>query len=338
MKPRLFIGSSSEALPIAGKIRELLGNDVECHIWNRTFNLGDSTLDSLRRQVLLADFALLIVTPDDPISKRGEQGYSPRDNVLFELGLFMGALGPKKCFYLVVTDKRKGDSREVLILSDLDGITRLGLEIREGNHDAELQAQCAALKAAIERKSRNLELSVLPSTSLAIGYFRNFVMQVCKAFARTSRFTVGNQEFDLTTGAYDFWIVLPDAVNKASHAGYHEFARSRGLVEVAIVGDDQARPFPFFVSTIVEEGRLQMFDYPTTLRAAYDAVAIAGGNNLSDEEQAMLEERETRNFESTLLTLLENADAAGFKRRVHIISESELPAEKKQAAGTRNRK
>jgi Predicted nucleotide-binding protein containing TIR-like domain len=326
MKPRLFIGSSSEALPIAKKMREILIDDVDIYIWNQTFNLGDNTLDSLRRQVLLSDFALLVVTPDDPVSKRERDGYSARDNVLFELGLFMGLLGPRKCFFLVVTDKRKGAVKEVFTPSDLDGITWLSLEIGDEDYEAALRERCDMLLAAINRTSRSLELSLLPSTSLAIGYFNNFILHVCNAFSNASAFEVGDQTFDLTNYAYDFTIVLPNPPNNASQQGYRKFARKRKLVEVKIDGANGARPFPFFVSSTIENGRLQMFDYPTTLKAAYDAIEIAGDGDLSEEEQSDLEQRETRNFESTLRKLLKDSEAAEFCDNIHIISESELPA------------
>jgi len=326
MKPRLFIGSSSEALPIAKKMREILIDDVDAYIWNQTFNLGDNTLDSLRRQVLLSDFAILVVSPDDPVSKREHHGYSARDNVLFELGLFMGALGPRKCFFLVITDSRKGATKEVFTPSDLDGITWLSLEINDEDYDAKLWERFTMLLAAINRTSRKLELSVLPSTSLAIGYFNNFILHVCRTFSKERAFKVGDQTFDLTKGAYDFTIVLPDPPSNASHEGYGKFATARELVEVEIVVPNGPRPFPFFVSLTVQNGRLQMFDYPTTLKAAYEAIEIAGDGNLSEEEQSDLEERETRNFESTLKKLLKKSEAAGFCDNIHIVYESELPA------------
>ena len=39
------------------------------------------------------DFAVMILSPDDMTESRDQSYASPRDNVLFELGLFMGRLG-----------------------------------------------------------------------------------------------------------------------------------------------------------------------------------------------------------------------------------------------------
>jgi predicted nucleotide-binding protein len=47
------------------------------------------------------DFAILVLTPDDLTQSRGKQQPSPRDNVVFELGLFIGALGRDRVFMVV---------------------------------------------------------------------------------------------------------------------------------------------------------------------------------------------------------------------------------------------
>ncbi len=339
MKPRLFIGSSSEVLSIAEKVQELLIQDVEGHLWDqRTFGLGEHTLDSLRREVLLSDFALLIVSPDDQIVKRGKETYTARDNILFELGLFMGALGPRRSFYLVITDKRKHELREVEIPSDLAGISRLQLELTDDNFEWALRAQCTKLKDAIRRSANDPELSILPSTSLAIGYFKNFVLQVCRVLYRTPDLKVEGRTFDLTRDIFDFNIVLPDSALDASHAGFLKFTRSRKLTQIQVTGDDQSRRFPFFVDSTVENGRVQMFDYPTTLRAAREAIALASNRNLADEEMTMLETREIRNFASTLEKLLQSPDAADFRDNIRLRYVSELPQAKAPARTPRARK
>ena len=58
--------------------------------------MSKGSLQGLVEQVLKFDFAVLIMTPDDLTEKRGVSEMSPRDNVIFELGLFMGALGPAR--------------------------------------------------------------------------------------------------------------------------------------------------------------------------------------------------------------------------------------------------
>ena len=130
-KPSIFIGSSSEAKNIAHTIKSNLSEYADVRVWDQEniFNPGDQYLDSLRRQILLSDFALLIIYPDDEIVKRNEVGYTPRDNVLLELGLFMGALGKFRGFYVTISDKRNGEDKEPNIPSDLAGLTKLRLTL-----------------------------------------------------------------------------------------------------------------------------------------------------------------------------------------------------------------
>ncbi len=63
------------------------------------------------------DFAVLVLTPDDVTESRGASQLSPRDNVLFECGLFMGRLGRERAF--IVCDK----STKLKLPSDLAGVS-----------------------------------------------------------------------------------------------------------------------------------------------------------------------------------------------------------------------
>ena len=61
-------------------------------MWHQgVFDLSSGTLESLVAAIDDYDFATLVLTPDDLLEKRDVTGRCPRDNVLFELGLFMGA-------------------------------------------------------------------------------------------------------------------------------------------------------------------------------------------------------------------------------------------------------
>jgi CRP/FNR family transcriptional regulator, cyclic AMP receptor protein len=55
------------------------------------FRVANYTLESLEAQVDNSDFAIAIAHADDATASRGSTWPSPRDNVIFELGLFMAA-------------------------------------------------------------------------------------------------------------------------------------------------------------------------------------------------------------------------------------------------------
>src|SRR5262245_36160624 len=97
--PNVFIGSSAEGLSIAEAIQLNLEHECETTLWYQgVFGLGEGTLEALVRAAATFDFAVLVLTPDDLVTKRQKGGQQPRDNVLFELGLFMGKLGRDRTF------------------------------------------------------------------------------------------------------------------------------------------------------------------------------------------------------------------------------------------------
>jgi len=117
-KPSAFIGSSSEGLEFARAARSLLAQDAEITIWNEGFfSLGDTFIETLINATPRFDFAILVLTPDDLINSREEEAFGPRDNVIFELGLFMGRLGRSRTFILHQSNAR------LKIPTDLSGVT-----------------------------------------------------------------------------------------------------------------------------------------------------------------------------------------------------------------------
>lgn len=98
-KPRVFIGSSVESLSIADGIAENLEYDAEVTIWRSgTFNLSSYALDDLIQKSKNVDFSIFIFSPDDLAVMRSREKYIVRDNVVFELGLFIGSIGKERCY------------------------------------------------------------------------------------------------------------------------------------------------------------------------------------------------------------------------------------------------
>jgi predicted nucleotide-binding protein len=117
--PAVFIGSSSEGLDIAREVELQLLNVALVNLWtNGIFVLGEGTLESLVNALDNFDFAIMILSPDDLLETRGQNFASPRDNVLFELGLFMGRLGRRRTIIL------SEEGVDLKLPSDLAGITR----------------------------------------------------------------------------------------------------------------------------------------------------------------------------------------------------------------------
>jgi hypothetical protein len=145
-KPALFVGSSSEGLDFARAVRSLLVSDAEVTLWNEGFFLvGNTFTESLVNGLPRFDFAAVVLTPDDLISSRDVTMLSPRDNALFELGLFMGRLGRERTFVV----RPQGDS--VKMPSDLAGLTTATYDWPrgDGNHKAAVGPACDSIREMI---------------------------------------------------------------------------------------------------------------------------------------------------------------------------------------------
>src|SRR6266446_4279406 len=105
VRPALFVGSSSEGVEFARAVRAGLERDAEVTVWEEgVFELGQTTIESLTAALGQFDFAVLILTPDDVVRSRSKETSGPRDNVIFELGLFMGKIGRGRTFILKQSD------------------------------------------------------------------------------------------------------------------------------------------------------------------------------------------------------------------------------------------
>ncbi|MEU5259898.1 TIR domain-containing protein [Amycolatopsis sp. NPDC021455] len=149
-RPALFVGSSSEGLAVAEAIQVVLEPFCEVELWTQgIFGLMQGTLESLVLAVSRFDFALLVLTADDLTVSRGEERAVARDNVLFELGLFIGALGRERTFMIFDRSDPPG------LPSDLAGITAATYTPhRNGNLIAALGAPCTKIRGVVEKLGR----------------------------------------------------------------------------------------------------------------------------------------------------------------------------------------
>jgi hypothetical protein len=117
----------------ARAVRACLEQDAEVSLWDEGFfKLGSTFNETLVNSVSRFDFAALILTPDDLVSSRDQESFGPRDNVIFELGLFMGRLGRSRTFIVHAADPR------LKIPTDLSGVNTATYHWprADGNHQA----------------------------------------------------------------------------------------------------------------------------------------------------------------------------------------------------------
>ncbi|MGH8943797.1 MAG: TIR domain-containing protein [Acidimicrobiia bacterium] len=145
-KPRIFLGSSGEQAKLLKAVARGLEDVAEVESWTTTFNPGRSTLDRLVELTEQVDFAAFVFAQDDwtttDASQSGEA--SPRDNVVFEAGLFGGALGIRRTFILHAHGSK--------LPSDLLGLTSIRYD--PSANPSEVRAINQKLRKAIEAEGR----------------------------------------------------------------------------------------------------------------------------------------------------------------------------------------
>jgi hypothetical protein len=160
-KSRVFIGSSSEGKDIAQTVKLLLekGEEIEAVVWDKMFKIGETFIESLSSALEEFDFAVLVIKGDDLLIRGEIKKKAVRDNVLFELGLFMGRLGRYRTIMLY-DEEQKAD-----LPTDLGGIHVITFSKKSyKNLEDALKAPCKEIQdyilnpGLIEPKIRTFEV------------------------------------------------------------------------------------------------------------------------------------------------------------------------------------
>ena len=150
-KPRIFLGSSGKQEKLLRALTRGLEDIAHVEPWTTSFNPGTTTLERLLELAHRVDFAAFVFARDDwttnspSASDTTASGQaSPRDNVVFEAGLFGGALGMRRTFILHASGSK--------LPSDLLGLTcvRYG----EATTATEMRVINQKLRKAIENEGR----------------------------------------------------------------------------------------------------------------------------------------------------------------------------------------
>ena len=287
-KPKLFIGSSTAGFPIAEKVKACLTNTADCFLWKDTgiWEIGKSTFDNLLRMANYFDFGVFVATSDDLTLSNDKLVIEPRDNVILEMALFLGALGRHKSFLLV----EKG----IKLPSDFEGIY---MPRFESGKDETIQQACVEFAGKIEEHFSLGHLSLYPTTALALGYYNNFVAALVESIqvANTLKFdSIDYSDFKLK-------VVLPlDLKGKIREKATY-FYKKHGFVENAITTSFRRHPAWFYLDP-KNAPKAIMYDMPTTLSGIDDAIEmiLEKGYKGRTELQKVIEQRELNNFRRVL--------------------------------------
>jgi predicted nucleotide-binding protein len=144
-KIRVFIISSAEALEIARTIQNAFDHDpFNVTVWtDGVFRANHYSIESLERALDQSDVAIAVAQPDDITESRGERLATPRDNVIFELGFFMGRLGRHRALLV----EPRGE--EIKLPTDLAGINAITYRYDAADLTRSLATACNRLREII---------------------------------------------------------------------------------------------------------------------------------------------------------------------------------------------
>jgi len=301
MRPiNVFIGGSSEAKKIAEKVKELIdgSGEINCTVWDQTFEFNKTFLRSLQEACYSYDFGILIASKDDIALIRDNVKDIPRDNIIFEYGLFLGALGNNRTFLV----QEKGAN----LPTDLLGYTAPRYVLDYSDKDWE--TLCNSLVEAMKNQFQKSEIQVLPSTALAIGYFNSFLKPVAHfTYTRESGMPLLNtNKFDHAEAMIQ--IVIPKELSNNISARAMKYYTEKKYTTDGI--GSTGRPFP--IRFYKKADSLVVVDMPTTLNAIRPSVNLLmpdTGLGINQAKQ-QIERRELENFKKTLEYLVSQDDYA----------------------------
>jgi hypothetical protein len=153
----VFIGSSSEGLPIAEAVFTQLSRDSTSTLWtHQLFLPGQYPLEVLERELRRHAFAVLVASPDDEMVKRGASSPAMRDNLLLEFGLFAGALGRRRAFFICPSSPRVELPSDLLgvITATYDGTRATG---RADDRAAAVEGACQQIRVVINEEWESIQ-------------------------------------------------------------------------------------------------------------------------------------------------------------------------------------
>ncbi len=313
-KKRIFIGSSSEELDLANAAKTLLEfeKDFEVTIWNEdvwekaVFRLNNSYLNDLIRATLQFDFGILIGTKDDKVVYRGNQELQPRDNILFELGLFIGRLGLNNCAFLI--------DKDIKLLSDIKGISLA----RFDRNDMDSFTKAIIQVKDLFKNQIDSGINFFPSSTLAAVYYENFVKPTCLHIIQN------NGIHDEDGKIYEnstIKIIIPEKLTSDVNSQFQTLKKNFRTKKLSF--DYLGRPRNIDVETLIEDGKLFVIDFPTVLSGINYAISNLlphEFNSMSDDYDLIL----NREFDRFIYTLNKLALRDGYNNLITVINEKDL--------------
>lgn len=310
MQPSIFIASSKEGKKYANLVKNEIQAHVNITLWfDNFFELNSSTLDCLCKKAIMYDFAIVLYTKDDISVSRKKVFSTPRDNIIFEHGLFTGLLGRYKTYALI--------EEGVKVPSDLSGIT-----YGYFSNISSIRVRCLEIVQAIKKELEVSRLSLLPSTSIALAYFQNFLKPICEAIYTKKVVQCCGKHIPFDVSKSKVKVVLPKKLEENLTSLVQQLKNDLSLKNISIQGVN--RKYTTYIQKLNEDD-YNIIDVPTNLSAVYQSIKLyLAVDYIGDSEEVKLcMNREINNFNTALKLLLNTNNIT--KELVDIIQIEKLP-------------
>lgn len=307
LKPKIFIGSSTSGYPIAEKVKSYLSKIGDCFLWQEpdVWETNRSTFDNLIRMSNYFDFGVFVATADDLTLTNDKLVIEPRDNVILEMSLFLGAMGHNKSFLLVEDG--------VKLPSDFSGIY---MPRFDKTKEETIEAACSVYISKIEEHYQLGHLSLYPTTALAIGYYKNFVADLVESVQ-----TAENLVFNgVVYTDFKLKVVIPSDLKGMIREKAAVFYKRNGFMANDIKAKFRKHHLWFQLDPKNAPTAI-MYDMPSTLTGVDDAIELILQKSYKGRTkmQNLIEQKELNNFRRVLQMQIDSSPFA--QATVEIIDE-----------------
>lgn len=292
---------------IQEKLRE---KNIECFDWRSLFEKAHNCenialLPSLSKKIPTFDFAVIFAEAVDTVKMRGttEIG-SMRDNVIFELGLCIMALGIERVILF--------SEDSIRIPEDLVGVGKIGIEQVTFNSKNK-EESVLNISNLIERKSEILAkrldrqindivkhinkkadfispIFIGASVSSAEAYFMNFIVRFFESVDKGIE-CLDNAELGIIyPQKTEMKIIIPQTVNMLLREKINEYY-VKHKYEKFLIRDAGSRGLFFYGKYLQDENLLQVVDIPTSVTASYSVVSSILSTESDDEYDKTAQDR-----------------------------------------------
>lgn len=307
LKPKIFIGSSTAGYSVAEKVKSNLATVGDCFLWQdpNVWEPNRSTFENLIRMVSYFDFGVFVATADDLTLTNDKIVIEPRDNVILEMALFLGAMGRDKSFLLV--------EEGIKLPTDFNGIY---MPRFDKGDDKKIKNACDEYSHKIEEHYRLGHLSLYPTTALAIGYYKNFVAGLVESAQDAEVLEIDGIKYT----DFKLKVVMPKDLQGMIRERASQFYKRNGFIENAM--KTKYRKHPAWFQLDPDKAPIAMlYDMPSTLTGIDDAIEMILQKTFHGRTkmQEVIEERELNNFRRVLQMQINKSPFA--QATVEIIDE-----------------